>query len=188
MGETTNFLAKNWRWWIMISIYPDESSEKVLRLEESGLKRLGITNLNLQSHLSLINDSPLNHSFLVKNCSFYQSFLLQITLIPFFLPCFFFGRYEGVKLGCFRRGGDLDSSLQELLTESMEELERQMASKEAETGGTWFGCFWTMDGCFFLCFFDVGLSFFWGKLKHYLKDFKKKKSSKKKVDFCWKTA
>lgn len=31
-------------------------------------------------------------------------------------------------------GGDLDSSLQELLTESMEELERQMASKEAETG------------------------------------------------------
>ena len=31
-------------------------------------------------------------------------------------------------------GGDLDSSLQKLLTESMEELERQMASKEAETG------------------------------------------------------
>lgn len=32
------------------------------------------------------------------------------------------------------KSGDLDSSLQELLTESMEELERQMASKEAETG------------------------------------------------------
>ena len=37
-------------------------------------------------------------------------------------------------------GGDLDGSLQELLTESMEELERQMASKEAETGGSRF---WT---------------------------------------------
>ena len=32
-------------------------------------------------------------------------------------------------------GGDLDASLQELLTEAMEELERSMASKEAETGG-----------------------------------------------------
>eukprot|EP00438_Fugacium_kawagutii_P028386 Skav207230 [mRNA] locus=scaffold1717:149237:171216:+ [translate_table: standard] len=34
------------------------------------------------------------------------------------------------------KSGDLDSSLQELLTESMEELERQMASKEAETGAS----------------------------------------------------
>ena len=32
------------------------------------------------------------------------------------------------------QSGDLDTSLQELLTEAMEELERQMASKEAETG------------------------------------------------------
>ena len=33
----------------------------------------------------------------------------------------------------------MDASLQELLTESMEELERQMASREAETGGNWAG-------------------------------------------------
>lgn len=47
---------------------------------------------------------------------------------------------RGVPLGL--RGGDLDGSLQELLTESMEELERQMASKEAETGGSRF---WTRE-------------------------------------------
>ena len=70
---------------------------------------------------------------------------------------FFSGGMKGVKLGDLpNRGGDLDSSLQELLTESMEELERQMASKEAETGGTWFWWgIWTMDGCFFLFFFVV---------------------------------
>lgn len=32
------------------------------------------------------------------------------------------------------RSGDLDTSLQELLTEAMEELERQMASKDAAAG------------------------------------------------------